>query len=385
MAYAAVISLKQTINGLVHSSRISLIPSTRETLEFAYDGTTSLQKVLETLYERSSERLAGLDGEIRDCANDLEDVLEFHESEQLYSQHEDVEVKKAIASFTEAAKKLEVEYVEELSKAVEQKDDDATVPSNIDSGVEMVGYSQEFNGIRAHLLRRMRPHDMCFFLFLGEVGCGRKTVAKTIYEDLREGNQFDSCAWVTIGHDFQLKAVLMQILAQIDSNYPDHHDLLVCLGQVLEHRRYMIVLDDVRHVEVVEDLRRSLPNRSDGSIIFVTSSLKEVVPLADNWCEFDVPDQYFEEFVWVRLRAALFGIDPVSSQLEEAGRKIVRNCRCRLLSAAKTLLFLNKTDKTVEQWCKIAADKENPLFLLGDELSEVPYNYTFYLRYIAWY
>lgn len=354
MAYAAVISLKQTIKGLVHSSRISLISSTRETLESAHNEVASLQKAVETLYSRSSERLVGLDGEIRDAAQELEDVLELHESEQLYS---DVEVKKAIGSFAEAVKKLEVEYVEELSKP----DDDAATavpPPIIDFGVEMVGRSEMFTEIRGHLLGRMRPDDMCFFLLLGEVGSGRRFVAKTVYEAIRKDKQLDCCAWVTIGAQYQFKEVLMQFISQ-----------------VLEHRRYAIVLDDVRDVEVVEYLRRSLPNGRDGSIVFVTSSVQEMLLVTDYYITFYTPAQYFEESIWLTLRGVICGDGPISPELEEAGKKIIHNCRGSLISAAKALLFLLKTDSTLEQWRGIASDQENPIFMVGDEISEVPHTY----------
>ncbi|KAH6772019.1 hypothetical protein C2S51_010423 [Perilla frutescens var. frutescens] len=34
-------------------------------------------------------------------------------------------------------------------------------------------------------------------------------------------------------------------------------------------------------------------------------------------------------------------------------------------------MFLYKTEKSLEQWSKIAADKENPIFIVGDEISEL--------------
>lgn len=381
MAYAAVISLKYTINSLLNSCRISLISYTRQILESAHSEATSLQLVLERLNNGSSERLRGLDGKMRDCAHELEDVLEFHESDQLYSQHGDVEVRKAIASFAETVKKLGVEYLEELSKPVAAENDDvATVPSNIDFGVEMVGNSEKFNAVRVELLRRLMQIDLCFVLLRGEVGSGREIVAKTVFEDVGKGKEFECCAWVTIGTKYQIKEVLMQIVSQVDTNYVDYHDLLisreddeVCnyLCKALEHRRYVIMLDDVGDLEVVEYLRSSLPNRRDGSIVFVTSSLKEMSQLSDCEASFELPAQYFEELAWAALRRMMFGNAPVPPELEEAGKKVIQNCRGLYISVAKAFLFLYKAERTVEQWSKIGADKENPIFRVQDEISEI--------------
>lgn len=114
MAYAGVSSLKQTINGLLNSCRISLISSTRETLELAY--------------------------------KELEDVLEFHE---LYSQEED-------------GGGVHSRIIETSSRHDH---------ADVDFGVEMVGRSTEFNAIRDRLLGRLMPHDLCFFLFRQKHGC----------------------------------------------------------------------------------------------------------------------------------------------------------------------------------------------------------------------
>lgn len=77
-------------------------------------------------------------------------------------------------------------------------------------------------------------------------------------------------------------------------------------------------------------------------------------------------------------RSAIFGVDAIiSAELELAGNKVIRNCRCRFISYFKTLLFLLKSEKMVEQWSKIAADEEHPIFMVADEISEVcTFNYS---------
>lgn len=85
MAYAAVISLKQTINGLLKPYRnFHTNSSTPEILKSAYSQTTSLQKTLDRLNDSSRsrsrskssyERLEALDGQIRDAVRKLEDVF----------------------------------------------------------------------------------------------------------------------------------------------------------------------------------------------------------------------------------------------------------------------------------------------------------------------
>ncbi|KAH6819487.1 hypothetical protein C2S51_003090 [Perilla frutescens var. frutescens] len=352
MAYAAVISLKQTINGLLESSCVSLSSTSREILEFAYNETTSLQRVVEKLNGSSSERLDDLEGRMRDCAHQLEDVVEFYESCSNYE--DDDEVRQEISSFIERVKKMEVEYIQELSKSADKDIDAAAVSSYTDFGVEMVGNFNEYNSIGRYLLRRMRPVDLCFFSLLGEVHSGIAFVAKAIFEELGKGKQhgFNCCVWVTIGKEYESKEVVMRILAQVDNLAGDYERLVqlddeeLCnyLSKVLEHRVYMIVLDDV-HDEVAQ---------SAYSLYCLTG-----------------PRHFFEESIWLSTRAVIFGLESISPELEEAGKKIIQNCRGLYISAAKALLFLCKTEVSVEQWSKIAADKENPIFNVEDEISEI--------------
>lgn len=385
MAYVAVISLKQTINGLLNSSRISLVSSSREVLEFTYNQTTSLQQVVERFNDRSSKRLDDLDGQIRDCAHGLEDVLEFYESKN----YEDdpispdfEEVRQEINSFAERVNMMEVECIQELSKPAPDENYEASVSPNNDLDVEMVGRSNEFDQTREYLLRRTRPDDLSVFALVGDAGTGRSMAAKTIFEDLCTGKQpsFDCGARVTLGTEYRFKEVLVCIVAQVDTS-SDYRSSLDSRGEeeisdymykILENKRYMIVLDDICDVQALDCLRKSLPDESNGSIVIVTTSIKEVAQSVSLKL-FETPARFFEEISWFILGDAMFGgvVGSIPREVEEAGMKIAENCRGRTISLAKTLLFLSKHEKTPEQWSKIAADKENPIFMIGDEIAEV--------------
>lgn len=79
MAYAAVVSLKNTIHRLLDST---IGTSSKELVESASEEVKSIQQNLKRLDDssRRSKRLNKLDGEIREAVNELEDSLESHES-----------------------------------------------------------------------------------------------------------------------------------------------------------------------------------------------------------------------------------------------------------------------------------------------------------------
>lgn len=101
--------------------------------------------------------------------------------------------------------------------------------------------------------------------------------------------------------------------------------------------------------------------------VFVTTASNDVALLAD--VSFDFGSIYGGVGNW--LFDVLFGVDSISPQLREAGSKIVDNCGDRLVSVVKALLFLIKREISLDLWSKIAADPENTVFMVADELSEV--------------
>ncbi|PIN01468.1 hypothetical protein CDL12_26024 [Handroanthus impetiginosus] len=91
--YAALVSLKLTIKRLLESPNVSFLSPCQEILEYAYKQVGSLQQVLDGLEEQllknsTREEVIALTGQIRDAACKLEDSLEFHVSDQFFSQSE---------------------------------------------------------------------------------------------------------------------------------------------------------------------------------------------------------------------------------------------------------------------------------------------------------
>ncbi|XP_057787902.1 putative late blight resistance protein homolog R1C-3 [Salvia miltiorrhiza] len=368
MAYAAVVSLKHTIDGLLDSSPISHVSSIRDNLKLAHLSCRCLQYALEKSNHRSSKWLDPLEGLIRDAAHKLEDVLEFHDgASQLKIDLE--EVNQEIISFEQKAKEAGKQF---LCSPQQDDDDDDDVSSNIDTSVEMVGRSSEFGEVQNYLRQRMRPDDMCFFSYVGEVGTGRSAIGKTFFEDQQQC--FDCSAWVTLGDTKgeEFKEIAMRILDQVDNHkLVGDEEIRNCLFNTLEHRRYLIVLDDVRSVEVLDYLRSSFPDQSNGSLVLLTTALDEIVVSAQSLHTCRAHTDYAKTLRFC-LHWAVFGRDAhISPQLREAEKKIQENCGGRRMLLAKTLLYLLKTDKTPEQWTKLAADKENPVFIVEDEISEL--------------
>ncbi|KAI3464106.1 hypothetical protein Pfo_020769 [Paulownia fortunei] len=393
MAYAAVISLKHTIESLLNSCHISIVlNSSPEILEFAYKEVQSLQQVLKRLDSSSSsrsERVNALDGQIREAACELEDVLESHVSNQFLSQSEESlgydegcslidleEVRQEIKFFSETVKKIEEEYIEELSNPLPEEEDDA-VPSRIDFGQnksKMVGLSDEFPDIRTQLLfsgSLLIPRTTVVSL-VGMAGIGKTTLAKEIFEDPLILSHFHCRAWVTVGPKYQLEEILQDILAQVNPNIDKIiltqgeerlANLKRMMSESLKGRRFLIVLDDVwKRIRVL-----------------LTTRLQEVASAAASlYCDYKLRFLNKEES-WYLLREKVFGEESCPPQLEKAGKKIADNCEGLPLTIVTVAELLSKAEKTPEYWNKVA-EKENSVFMdaVHDQMSKVllpSYNY----------
>ncbi|KAL0385163.1 UNVERIFIED_CONTAM: hypothetical protein Sradi_2910600 [Sesamum radiatum] len=144
MAYAAVVSLKLTIQRLLNScDQIPILPPNPEVIQLAYNEVESLEKIL-CSKESNNKRVEALERQIREAAFRLEDVLESaHVSDQHFlsqSQTPDgddisylaMEVTEEIDFFTETVKKIR----EQLSNTSLLAEEDDQVVSSRTAGID---------------------------------------------------------------------------------------------------------------------------------------------------------------------------------------------------------------------------------------------------------
>lgn len=88
---------------------------------------------------------------------------------------------------------------------------------------------------------------------------------------------------MTVDADFELDDMLTSIIVQIDEDsagrrWESLNQLSDYVYGVLKHKVYMIVLDDVHDLKVVDHLESyALPSQNNGSILLITSHLDEAL------------------------------------------------------------------------------------------------------------
>ncbi|KAL8057214.1 hypothetical protein ABFX02_04G170200 [Erythranthe guttata] len=410
MAYAAVISLKQTIERLLNSSQISLVPPSKKFIKSAYKHVQSLQEVLkrfDSCNNKNNERVNALDDEIGEKVRKLEDVIESHLSNQFLSQYEQSrdedheithpsnlsvemeEVKQEIDSFNETIKKMECEYINELNNSAREEED--AVLSRIGfpgKKSTMVGLSDQFREIQMRLLDRTDTYNYYTSVSLvGMAGIGKTTLAMELFEDPLISSHFDCRAFVNVGQKYELKQILQSILAQMNPEIEEVlkegglrslYDLKRIMYPNFKGKRYLIVLDDVWNNQVWGDLRRLLPNNKNGSRVLLTSRLQLVPYYVSDSNNYQIRLLNKEES-WDLLRHKVFDEMPCPLDLERAGKKIAENCEGLPLLVVIVAEILSKADRTPKYW-KQVAEKENAVFMdANDQILKVLFSSYEYL------
>ncbi|KAL3655149.1 hypothetical protein CASFOL_000935 [Castilleja foliolosa] len=361
MAYAAVVSLKETIQRLQKSSD-NIIPP--HIIQSAYDAVLSLQDIFKELDSSSINRGTGmnaLDEQIKETICELEQVLESHVSNQFLPQsksHPTVDkVNVDVDSFIQRLMKLGKQLREE-----DDVDDDDDASQIIDFTGKMVGVDDIFGQIKYYLLKGQGPATRIVNL-VGMAGIGKSNLAKELFEDQSISEYFDLRVWVTVGPKYNLQKLLQCILPQAnpEMGIKTLKKMEKLLVKSLIDRKILIVFDDVWGKKLSVDLKRLLPDQCESGVMLTTRSKKAAY--IESWWKFH---HYMAKLnikdSWTLLRRKVFGEDqPCPYQLEKAGMKIAENCEGLPLAIVIVADILTTKEKTPEFW-NMVAEKQNSVF-----------------------
>ncbi|EYU24323.1 hypothetical protein MIMGU_mgv1a020732mg [Erythranthe guttata] len=407
-AYAALLSLKQTIDGLSKSTHISIIQnSSVQIIQHLYEEVRSLRDVLSKLDAVSiksiSERVNAVDEEIRDAVSKFEDAVDFHVSDQLLTQLSDdqerrnngeddhgincrrhpplslsvdlQELNHDVHSFAQTLNKLKQDYVEALSCTPEEEEEvDFVAPSRFNGrfnqSKKMVGLSDQFTEIRDHLTTNNINLRLTLW---GMAGIGKTTLAEKLFQDPLLSSRYDIRAFVTLGPKCRLEDIYLDILKQVDPNIDDDgskimltiieagedrmHGLKRMINERLQDRKFFIVLDDVWDEGILN--LDSFEAYTVTSHVLLTTRLKNVAEVS--WyCNVRFLDK---KESWELLRFKVFDEMPCPPELEKAGKKIAENCDGLPLTIVTVADTLSEADRTVEYWNNVAVDEKKTIIM----------------------
>ncbi|RVW42201.1 Disease resistance protein RPM1 [Vitis vinifera] len=207
---------------------------------------------------------------------------------------------------------------------------------------------------------------------VGMAGLGKTTLAYRVYEEVKE--HFDCHAWIIASKYQTIDETLRSLLEELGSSTEGSGIVLLMqrLHNFLQHKRYVIVVDNLLVKDVWESIRLALPDGNDNRIIITTRrgdianscrddsiDIHKVQPLSLQWAE-----QLF-------YKKAFLGDGSCPSGLEEVSKSILQKCDGLPLGIIEIGRVLrSKPRQTKYEWKKLHDSLESEL-RSGGALSDI--------------
>ncbi|KAF7046799.1 hypothetical protein CFC21_055801 [Triticum aestivum] len=112
----------------------------------------------------------------------------------------------------------------------------------------------------------------------GSACLGKTTLARLLYD--RFGKQYNCRAFIRVSKKADMKRIFRDMLSQLKRQHPrqdcEDIELIYYITEYLQHRRYLIVIDDIWDTTVWDNISHAFPKGSHGSRIITTTQIEDV-------------------------------------------------------------------------------------------------------------
>ncbi|KAL0298519.1 UNVERIFIED_CONTAM: putative late blight resistance proteinR1B-19 [Sesamum radiatum] len=192
-------------------------------------------------------------------------------------------------------------------------------------------------------------------------GIGKTTLARNAYGDPLITEHFDCRAWLTVSQDYSIQEMLFALVDSIkalnekfDGGKHSYEQMAEQVYKSLKGRRYLVVLDDMWSTKAWDDVRRILPDDSNGSRIIITTRLQDVAAYADSSSPLHEMRFMDVDQSWILLRQKVFTEQHCPPELENIGKMIARSCKGLPLAIVVIAGILSTVSQTQASWEDIA-------------------------------
>ncbi|XP_050377407.1 disease resistance protein RPM1-like [Argentina anserina] len=214
---------------------------------------------------------------------------------------------------------------------------------------------------------------------VGMGGLGKTTLVKQLYEDAKVKKHFKIQAWITVSRSFQMNKLLKHMIHEIfevirkpvpqdeEIERMDDNKLKERIRKLLQHSRYLIVLDDLWNIADWNAINHAMPNNNRGSRIMLTT---RNVKIASASCLENPADMIYHlkplssNDSWILFCRKTFRGNPCPSNLKEICPSILKKCGGLPLAIVAVGSVLALKDQTnVDEWTAVSGS-------IGAELQE---------------
>ncbi|KAL8467100.1 hypothetical protein ACS0TY_035977 [Phlomoides rotata] len=383
MAYAALLSLTQTIDLILNRPQYSICFQETNQIMRVKEYTILLQEFLEDFPQKAS---SSLERRIRELAQGAEDILELSLSEHFRQslcasvgsskeKHQHL-CCNSYDQLNEVTKEIEliVEKVMEIKNSIIAKDEQvggsthvATSPSRRRAPVQretMVGLDNNLMEVKLRLCSDSSKLEILPIVGMG--GIGKTTLARNVYDDSLIMERFDVRAWVTVSQEYDLQEIVSGLLVSM-GGAKDQLMKGLNVYQELKGRRYLIVVDDIWSLEAWDEIKWMFPDDGNRSRIMLTTRLSDLATYVGSFHEMRLMD---DDESWNLLRQRVFRQDPCPTELEYVGKAIARSCG-GLPLAVVVIAGLLVVDQTKDAWENIAKDVKSAISANDEQFDKI--------------
>ncbi|KAJ6308418.1 hypothetical protein OIU76_018076 [Salix suchowensis] len=194
-------------------------------------------------------------------------------------------------------------------------------------------------------------------------GLGKTTLAKQVYDDADVKKRFSVHAWIRVSRSYKMEELLKDIVQQLfaaerkpvpkNLESQNSSQLKSIIKEVLQKRRYLIVLDDVWHVNEWDAVKYALPANNCGSRVMLTTRNADLAFTSRIESEGKVynVEPLLPEESWTLFCRKTFWGNSCPHHLEEICKNILRKCEgLPLAIVAISGVLATKDKRRIDEW-----------------------------------
>ncbi|KAJ9553797.1 hypothetical protein OSB04_017842 [Centaurea solstitialis] len=193
----------------------------------------------------------------------------------------------------------------------------------------------------------------------GEIGIGKAAHVKTIYNKQEVKNKFKCRALVVVYTNWSVRHLILGILRQVTSvkglEKLNDEVLMGRLHGFLKGQKYLIVINDITSLELLEKVRGALPDAYNGSRVVITTPNVEAASFADALCKyrFNPIDMEGGLAIFIKKVWGAKG-SPFSDEIkEDLKKRIAESCKGTLLRISLLAGLLSTRKEVYEDWSTV--------------------------------
>jgi len=330
--------------------------------ELAYDIEDCVDEFVRGVDTKRQQQRHGRPSCIKECARRLKALVTRHEIANQIQQ-----LKARVVEVAEQRVRYKLDQVSSSSPCSSIRATDPRLWALFPEESQLVGIDGPRDDLASWLL--MEDDDLAgrrrkVLSIYGFGGLGKTTLANEVRRKI--GKQFDCEAVVPVSQKPDDKKILWNILTRVDKNRTlvhereiwDEQRIIEEIRDLLEHKRYFIIIDDIWSERDWNLLKCALPENNMGSRIITTTRIESI---AKACCSLPGDRCYkIEALSESHSRSLLFkkvfgSEDGCPDRIKHISADILRKCSGLPLAIVCIASLLASKPNMIEQWEKVRA------------------------------